>query len=146
MVAGCVAKVLDFGLAKMIAPLPTDDTATVSIEGRLVGTPSYMAPEQSRGRSADERSDVFSFGTLAYEVFTGQRAFERETINELLIAIDRDEPRPMGSLRPDIPQSLVAVVERCLRKKPEEHGPTVASSLAHSLARATSANRPDGSR
>jgi serine/threonine-protein kinase len=141
MVAGGVAKVLDFGLAKMLAPLPTDDTATASIEGRLVGTPSYMAPEQSRGRSADERSDVFSFGALAYEVFTGKRAFERETMNELLIAIDRDEPRPMRSLRPDIPQWLVAVVERCLRKKPEERWSN-GGELARALARQGDERKP----
>ena len=117
---GGVVKVLDFGLAKMIVARPTGDTASVTIEGRLLGTPCYMSPEQTKGKSIDARSDVFAFGTLAYELFTNKRAFQADSLQELLIAIARDEPTPMRVLTPRVPTWLVAVVERCLRKQQEE--------------------------
>jgi serine/threonine-protein kinase len=115
------AKVLDFGLAKRPAgALLGEQGETATREGRLVGTPSYMSPEQVKGKPVDARSDVVSVGTLAYELFTGRRPFRGDTITELLIAIDRDDPQPMRDASPHLPPSLVAVVERCLRKRPEE--------------------------
>jgi serine/threonine-protein kinase len=126
-------KVLDFGLAKRRenrGGLEIDTTETG--DARLLGTPSYMSPEQVKGKPVSARSDVFSFGALAYELFTGRRPFRGDTITELFIAIDRDEPPPMRSIDATLPAALVAVVEKCLRKKPEdrfEDANAVASAL-----------------
>jgi serine/threonine-protein kinase len=125
-------KVLDFGLARRqgAGGLALDDTATAS-GARLVGTPLYMAPEQVKGRAVDPRTDVFAFGVLAYELFSGRKPFHGETLTELFIAIDRDEaPKMTGA-----PPAIVLVIERCLRKAPEARWRD-GRELADALARA----------
>jgi len=114
------AKVLDFGLAKLTetAVRPEDETKTAlaSTEvGAIVGTPSYMSPEQAEGKKVDARSDIFSFGLMLYEMLTGRRAFRCDTPAMTLAAILHVEPPP---LEPTIPRDLVKVVMRCLRKDP----------------------------
>lgn len=118
-----VVKVLDFGAAKLRAssldsPPIAADLVTETKEGRLIGTPAYMSPEQAKGTTVDARSDVFSIGATVYEMTTGVRPFVGATTLDLLIAIDRDEPAPVLDLRPDAPSALVAVVNRCLKKDP----------------------------
>jgi eukaryotic-like serine/threonine-protein kinase len=113
-------KLLDFGLAKPIveggAELGTATTATE--DGRLVGTPSYMSPEQAKSRPVDARSDVFSFGVMLYEMLTGRRPFAGPTVIELFIALDRDEPAPPSQVNPRVPAAIERVVLRCLQKDP----------------------------
>jgi Tol biopolymer transport system component/predicted Ser/Thr protein kinase len=111
-------KVLDFGLAKLTeaAAGPEDSTRTEqqSTElGVIVGTAAYMSPEQAEGKRVDARSDIFSFGSLLYEMLTGRRAFRRETVALTLAAILHMEPPPLD---PAIPRDVERVVTRCLRK------------------------------
>jgi Tol biopolymer transport system component/tRNA A-37 threonylcarbamoyl transferase component Bud32 len=114
-------KVLDFGLAKLTETLPAgeaDATRTlkpVTEEGRIVGTVAYMSPEQAEGKKVDARSDIFSFGSLLYEMATGRRAFQGETKLSTLSAILHKEPPPLEGAPPD----LEKIITRCLRKDPE---------------------------
>lgn len=112
-------KILDFGLAKVPRRVERSDTTTTQ-DGRILGTPTYMSPEQAKGKPVDERSDVFSFGVLLYELVTGQRPFDRATTLEVLIAIDRDEPIPPREIAPEISDGLERIILRCLRKDPAE--------------------------
>jgi serine/threonine protein kinase len=93
-----LVKVLDFGLAKLteIRP-PGEEDATLTVkpsteEGKIVGTVAYMSPDQAEGKKVDSRSDVFSFGSVLYEMFTGRRAFQGETKASTIAAILREEP------------------------------------------------------
>ncbi len=115
-------KVLDFGLAKLTEPAPAGaDSPTSSLkpeteEGAIVGTVSYMSPEQAQGKAVDARSDIFSFGSVLYEMLTGQRPFRGDTKISTLAAIINQEPAP---LRTGVPNELEKVITRCLRKDPE---------------------------
>lgn len=119
------AKILDFGLAKMEKSpiLETGsqiETGPLTGEGRLIGTLLYMSPEQMQGKSLDFRSDIFSFGVLLYEMSTGRRPFQGETTAELISAILRDDPVPVKDMNSGLPETLVWVIARCLKKRPEE--------------------------
>jgi TolB-like protein/Flp pilus assembly protein TadD/predicted Ser/Thr protein kinase len=117
------AKLLDFGLAKFAATPDSDITKT--IEGTLIGTAAYMAPEQAQGKPLDERSDIFSFGAVLYELVSGDRAFSGSSMVDVLSAVVRDEPRPLQSS-----SGMARVVMRCLRKSPAERFRTVAELRA----------------
>ena len=121
-------KILDFGLAKVaVAPesgksdsqLATSDGLQTG-RGLVLGTTAYMSPEQSSGRPLDFRSDQFSLGCVLYEMATGKRPFQRESVAETLAAIIREEPEPMVSVNARLPAPLCWIVERCLAKDPEE--------------------------
>ena len=114
------AKLLDFGLAQFIAaPAPADETATLrTLPGTVMGTVSYMSPEQAEGRTLDARSDIFSFGLVLYEMLCGQRAFRADSWIATLAAILHEEPRPLGDIQPAIPAAIGQQVFRCLRKDP----------------------------
>ncbi len=125
-------KVLDFGLAKLHDSSVVDvdsDTVGLSSPGMLVGTPGYMSPEQVRGAVVDERSDIFSIGTIIYEMLAGFNPFARKSPTETLAAILHESPSPLGG---DISGVLGDVVERCLRRTPEERFQN-ASELAGAL-------------
>jgi len=107
------AKLLDFGLAKMVALSDTDATKTV--EGTVLGTAAYMSPEQALSKTLDERSDVFSFGAVLYEMLSGKQAFSGGSMVDILSAVLRDEPAPTNA-----PEALARIVARCLRKTPAE--------------------------
>ena len=119
-------KVLDFGLAKLTTRagalgLETADTLSKDLSTRsgvVLGTPAYMSPEQARGEPVGPRSDVFSFGALAYEMLAGQRPFQGESVAALLSSILRDDPPALATRRADIPANLAAVVSRCLARDP----------------------------
>jgi serine/threonine protein kinase len=124
-----LVKILDFGLAKVTdpGPIPDDDrtrtianAAPLTVEGSILGTVSYMSPEQAQGKKVDTRSDIFSFGAVLYEMATGSRAFEGESSLSTLSSILRDEPRPVIEVAPDVPPTLEAVFVRCLRKNPDD--------------------------
>jgi serine/threonine protein kinase len=117
-------KVLDFGLAT--ERRRADDAAETALvsghgteRGRILGTVSYMSPEQAEGRPVDERSDIFSFGVLLYEMATGDRPFKGESSLSILSAILRDVPRPMTDVDPTLPAALERIARRCLAKDPD---------------------------
>jgi len=105
------AKILDFGLAKLTMEADTD--ATQTIEGTILGTVAYMAPEQAEGKSLDERSDVFSFGAVLYEMLSGIRAFRGDSTAMVLSAVLRDDPEPLHASA-----ELRRIVGKCLAKQP----------------------------
>jgi eukaryotic-like serine/threonine-protein kinase len=120
-------KILDFGLANLSEPLSvasTNEGATLAATlgttpGMIVGTFAYMSPEQAQGRAVHSRSDVFSFGCVLYEMLTGKRAFEGHSAAALLTAVLRDDPKPLGEIKRDVPPELRRIVVRCLKKEPQ---------------------------
>jgi serine/threonine protein kinase/Tol biopolymer transport system component len=115
-------KILDFGLAKLRrvrALAETADGATVeqTTAGQVLGTAGYMSPEQVRGDAADHRSDIFSFGSILYEMLSGDRAFKRNTSAETMTAILNDDP-PEIPVHPGIPPALDRIVRHCMEKQP----------------------------
>ncbi|HEX2524338.1 MAG TPA: protein kinase, partial [Terriglobia bacterium] len=117
-----VVKVLDFGLAKLTEPVTTEGTTRTQLseteEGMIVGTLSYMSPEQAEGKKVDTRSDIFSFGAVLYEMISGQKAFEGDSKVSTLAAILKQEPKPISQLVSGIPPILEKTINRCLRKDP----------------------------
>ena len=125
-------KLLDFGLAKLTettvdAAVDSEaDTATMiaredvqTEEGVIVGTVAYMSPEQAEGKKVDARSDIFSLGSVLYEMVTGRRPFEGANKISTLSAIVHEEPRPLAEVAPDLPAELDKIIRRCLRKDPD---------------------------
>jgi Tol biopolymer transport system component len=120
-------KILDFGLAKLTQPegqaaqqtnLPTAAAATEP--GVVMGTLGYMSPEQVKGKPADQRSDIFSFGAILYEMLSGQRAFHRDSAAETMSAILREEPPDLSATNKSVQPGLERIVRHCLEKNPEE--------------------------
>ena len=137
------AKILDFGLAKLTQAEPAAASDSVPTNpgtqpGLLLGTVSYMSPEQVRGMAADHRSDIFSFGNILYEMLSGRRAFQRETIADTMSAILKDQPPELNTADRRIPSSVVRIVERCLEKSPAARFQST-HDLAFSLVGAVSA-------
>ncbi len=127
MITKSGVKLLDFGLAKAMAPttspasltaLPTQQGLTQ--EGTILGTFQYMAPEQLEGREADARTDIFAFGAVLYEMATGRKAFAGATQASLISSILRDDPQPISQVQPMSPPVLDRVVRGCLAKDPED--------------------------
>jgi len=119
-------KILDFGLAKLRQPEEGAEksdllTASAGTEpGVVMGTMGYMSPEQVRGRSADQRSDIFSFGAILYEMLSGQRAFRGDTAADTMTAILTKEPPDLTQTNRDIHPGLDRIVRHCLEKNAEE--------------------------
>jgi len=119
-------KVLDFGLAKLSeqapksvsAEAPTRQVRTGS--GVVIGTAGYMSPEQARGRDVDGRSDIFSLGSVLYEMVANRKPFEGETPSDTLAAILKTDPPPLTQVAPATPAELVRIVTKALRKDREE--------------------------
>ena len=116
-------KLLDFGLAKLAAPdaaLETDSHSSPRTEeGVILGTVAYMSPEQAEGRPVDPRSDVFSFGSMLYEMVSGKRAFAGESKVSVLASILQKQPAPLRRHAPRAPLELERIILRCLNKAPE---------------------------
>jgi hypothetical protein len=125
-------KVLDFGLAKAMDPTGTASGGSASqlaasptltlgatVQGVILGTAAYMAPEQAAGGTADRRADVWSFGVVLYEMLSGKRLFEGETVSHVLAGVLKEEP-DFSALPADTPPRIRRLVRRCLRKKPRE--------------------------
>jgi hypothetical protein len=138
-----VAKLLDFGLAR---PAATAASAGSSDEGKILGTPLYMSPEQATGaRSLDARSDIYSLGAVAYYLLTGRPPFDEGTAIGAIIAHARDPVVPPSMVREGIPADLDAVVLRCLAKEPMERYPD-AEALEADLGRCSCASSWDKAR
>ncbi|QQS34176.1 MAG: serine/threonine-protein kinase [Acidobacteriota bacterium] len=134
-------KILDFGLAKLSdrgasagGQTGNEDATRKALTnpGVVMGTVGYMSPEQVRGQQTDHRSDIFSFGLILYEMITGRRAFQEESLAETMSAIVKEEPTDMTESNPNINPSLERIVRRCLEKKPERRFQT-ASDLGFAL-------------
>jgi eukaryotic-like serine/threonine-protein kinase len=131
-------KILDFGLAKLkpqrneVASSEIETQKQITDPGTVMGTVGYMSPEQVRGQDADHRSDIFSFGSILYEMITGQRAFRRETMAETMTAILKEDPPELSETNTKISASLERIVRRCLEKKPERRFQT-ASDLGFAI-------------
>lgn len=109
-------KVLDFGLAKVLGGEAVDQQSTVTVPGRVMGTPAYMSPEQARGLETDERCDIWSFGCVLYEMLTGKVPFEGETVSDTLAAILDREP-DWHALPQATPANIQVLLRRCLEKE-----------------------------
>ena len=121
---GGLVKVLDFGLAKLTErPQIGEEESTQSIppwtdEGTILGTAAYMSPEQAAGKPLDARSDIFSFGSVLYEMVTGLRAFHGDSKMSILAAVLNQEPKPASEISRVLPRDLEKIISRCLRKDP----------------------------
>ena len=119
-------KILDFGLAKLAqkASVATADGVTLTSShtaaGVVMGTASYMAPEQVRGEAADPRTDIFAFGAVLYEMLSGKRAFRRDTPAETMTAVLKEDPPELSDPGHPISPALDRIVRRCLEKDPEQ--------------------------
>ena len=127
------AKILDFGLAK-VAPKTSEDTQSPTVAastepGTVMGTVGYMSPEQVRGKPADARTDIFSFGTVLYEMISGQRAFRGDSAAETMAAIAQKDPPKLAEDTGMFPPAVERLLRHCLEKRPEERFDT-----AHDLA------------
>jgi serine/threonine-protein kinase len=110
------AKLLDFGIAKLMdAPEGGADDLTKTTAGAVIGTAAYMSPEQAEGQPLDQRSDIFSFGTVLYEVLSGRPAFSGDSMARIVSAVLRDDPPPL-----DVPPAVERIVRRCLAKHPAD--------------------------
>jgi Tol biopolymer transport system component len=118
-------KILDFGLAKLRRERPIDETAGSQTAahtevGQVLGTAGYMSPEQVKGEPADHRSDIFSFGSILYEMLNGQRAFKRNTSAETMTAILNEEPAEFALKTGAIAPALERIVRHCMEKQPSQ--------------------------
>ncbi|HUF77445.1 MAG TPA: protein kinase, partial [Thermoanaerobaculia bacterium] len=125
-------KILDFGIAKL-----SGAETQLTRSGRILGTAGYLSPEQIKGEPVDARSDIFSFGVLAYELLTYVHPFPGTTVSELLRQVVQRAPEPISSVWPGCPPEVAAAVMRCLEKDPDRRYPSfseVAEALASVLA------------
>ena len=120
-------KILDFGLAKLAqkaSAAAADDGVTLTSShtaaGVVMGTASYMAPEQVRGEAADPRTDIFAFGAVLYEMLSGKRAFRRDTPADTMTAVLKEDPPELSDPGHPISPALDRIVRRCLEKNPEQ--------------------------
>ena len=121
-------KVLDFGLAKALAPEPGAQSASTSLSptvtsagtlaGVILGTAAYMSPEQARGRAVDRRADIWAFGCVLYEMLTGRRLFDGETVSDVIAAV-LTRPPQLDALPGTVPRALRRLLERCLERDPK---------------------------
>jgi serine/threonine protein kinase len=120
-------KITDFGIARL-------DTSNLTMEGQLLGTPNYMAPEQIQGKEVDHRADIFSLGVVFYEMLTRRKPFQGENLTAVTHKIVYEPFTPPEEIIKDLPAGLTAVMTRCLEKDPNRRYPR-AAEIAHELRR-----------
>ena len=128
------AKILDFGLAKRLWTEEAGKDISLSVQGTILGTGRAMSPEQVLGDPVDHRSDIFSFGTMLYEMASGERPFMGSSLVLTMAQVCSEEHRSLGLLEPKLPEGLVALVDRLLKKRPEQR-PQSAREVVASLSR-----------
>lgn len=121
-------KILDFGLAR-----DTEDNVRLTTEGTILGTPSYMAPEQAGGGHIDGRADLFSLGSILYRMCTGEPPFKGKDTVSIVLSVVHDEPKPVQELNPQTPPALAQLVHRLLAKKAEDR-PASARAVIEALS------------
>jgi tetratricopeptide (TPR) repeat protein len=131
-----IPRVTDFGLAKMLDPAPGEVEAHTTQSGVILGTPSYMAPEQAAGRasSVGPPADIYSLGVILYEILTGRPPFQEESTLETLLLVRTQDPVSPSRLRPRLPRDLETICLKCLRKQPQSRYSS-AAALAEDLRR-----------
>ncbi|MFT3767704.1 MAG: protein kinase [Minicystis sp.] len=129
---GFFPKLLDFGVAKLVA----DDLAHKTATGAAIGTPSYMAPEQCRGRPVDHRADIYALGVVIHEMLTGRRLFPADSAMEVLFKHVSEPPPPMSTVNPDLPTELDAPVLAMLAKSPNDRPRSAGAAVAALAERA----------
>jgi len=132
LLSGRTAVVTDFGIAKALgASRAAGDDAAITQAGGSLGTPAYMAPEQATGDPAtDHRADLYAFGCMAYEIFTGAPPFQGSTVHRIIEAHLNEIPRPVTEKRADVPAPLAALIAQCLEKDPGRRPQTALEVLA----------------
>jgi len=158
------AKLLDFGLAKLVEPDAEEPAAPADLDrtltrgrahtmpGAVMGTLSYMSPEQARGKELDRRSDIFSLGIVLYEMVTAELPFKGETPLDTMHAIAYEEARPVTIVRRSLTPELHRIVFRCLRKNPDDRYPDAHAlavdlrRLKHDIESGTTTKLPAGAR
>jgi eukaryotic-like serine/threonine-protein kinase len=147
-------KILDFGLAKLtLSGGPDPDEVTLASPhtavGVVMGTASYMAPEQVRGEAADARTDIFAFGAVLYEMLSGVRAFRRDTPAETMTAVLKDDPADLSAQSSDsgrqVSPALERIIRRCLEKNPEQRFQS-ARDLSFALSALSGSDSASGAR
>jgi serine/threonine-protein kinase len=118
-------KIMDFGIAKLL-----HEVSDVTTQGVTVGTVGYLAPEQLRGEEVDRRTDIFSFGVLAYELLTYERPFKGSTFSEVSYRLLNEEPAPLRDLAPIPSQAIAELARRCLAKDPAQRYASFAEIVA----------------
>ncbi|MBZ5514711.1 MAG: protein kinase [Acidobacteriia bacterium] len=118
-----VVKLTDFGIAKLAG-------AGTTSTGLVVGTPSYMSPEQALGKTLDGRSDLFSLGSILYEMMTGEKAFPGQNVTTVMYKIVHEAPTPLAALQPGLDPAVEAIVQRALAKHPDQRFQTCAELAA----------------
>ncbi len=131
-------KIMDFGIAKV-------EASALTAAGQLFGTPLYMSPEQALGRTVDARSDLFSLGSVLYEVLTGRKAFGAESVPKILLEVTTHDPAPPSTVLSGLPADVDTVIARCLAKEPSQRYPD-GRTLAEDLADILTGVRPVGCR
>src|SRR5215213_775721 len=132
-----IVKVLDFGLAKLsergaTASVASEDATLLQVNttpGAVMGTVSYMSPEQSAGKQVDQRTDIWSFGVLLYEILAGVVPFQAKDVHREIIAIQESEPAPLSQKVEGVPERLEEIVAKCLAKEKEERYQTAKDLL-----------------
>jgi tetratricopeptide (TPR) repeat protein len=140
-----LAKVLDFGIAKIREAQVAAGGATLTRTGTSIGTPAYMSPEQAMGKTGeglDGRADLYSLGVVMYEMLTGELPIQAETEVQMLIGQISTAPQPIRSRRPELPEGIGAVVMRCLEKDPARRPASAAALIA--LIEASESGVPAG--
>jgi eukaryotic-like serine/threonine-protein kinase len=133
-------KLLDFGVAKLFA----DDAAHKTATGAAIGTPSYMAPEQCRGKAVDHRADIYALGVVIHEVLTGSRLFHADSAMDVLFKHVSEAPPRMSSVAPDLPRELDAPVLAMLAKSPADRPSSAGAAVAALAEQAQKAGVAEG--